>query len=605
MVVGNNKNVEAMKKTVITIMGALVALAACQRQETDTNAVIEEQTQYKTLTFNASIVEEDTKVAVATTGVVTWTTGDSFAIYNTEGTKFEATIQSGMGTADGVFTCTTFSGTLDASAPAVYPYAYAGAKGKVVVPQFIARDDKIPAVMASEVSMTGETVNVDFHHIMAVLDFTLKDVPAYARALKLFTEDSGVKLSGTFSVNGELNGVTADSGNDNQVVYFPYKTAYGAEATTKVYFAVPAGSYTTLKFAVLDGDEDAIENTTKNLNSTTRALAVNSYRAMPAFNVRSAVGSARDKFVKVEGVKWAKGNLRYWGAAGNTDGWQDGWNVYDAQWKTQYTIANPSATGTSLGFNLTNTEYCVASIPDHWDYFVWGQLGAKSRYDVNIIKSTSPSLEMGGVIRYDTVGPDKDKYLEWTSMTSVAGLSNSQIFSSDASVTISETNYSLYGDIAYWASKGQFRAPTKVEITTLTTSAGTHQKAGYYTNASGGRVYGNLYTTCASWESATDNTTASALTDADLESGVFIPKIGVAYTGADTYDGVKVQQYNNWSVYRSSTYSSTAGYPHSTVSLACGAGNSMALYQYSATLGGAKVGRTNYGVPIRPVYIGD
>ncbi|MBO4341107.1 MAG: hypothetical protein J5835_06735 [Bacteroidales bacterium] len=598
-----------MKKTVITIIGALMALMACQRQENDTNVFTEEQTECKTLTFNASIIKEETKVAVATTGVVTWTTGDSFAIYNTDGTKFEATIQSGIGSADGVFTCTTFTGTLDTSAPAVYPYAYAGAKGKVVVPQYIARDDKIPAVMASEVSMTGETVNVDFHHIMAVLDFTLQDVPAYARALKLFTEDTGVKLSGTFSVNGELNGVTADSGNDNQVVYFPYKTAYGAEATTKVYFAVPAGSYTTLKFAVLDGDEDAVENTTKNLNSTTRALAANSYRAMPDFNVRTAVGSARDKFVKVQGVKWAKGNLRYWGAAGNTSGWQDGWNVYDAQWKTQYALAHLDNTKTGIGFYLNDSDYLVLSNPDHWDYFVWGQLGTRSRYDDgSIVRCTSPNTEMGGVIRYDTVGKveeDGKYFLEWTTMSSVAGLSSSDVFSTTATVTISETVYNLYGDIAYWASKGQFRTPTKTEINTLTTSAGTSQQAGYYITSGSGRVYGNLYRTCASWESPSDNTTAIELTDADLESGVFIPKIGVGYTGADTYDGLTIMQYNNWSVYRSSTHSATAGYPYTNVSLACGGANSMALYEYSGNLGGAKVGRTNYGEPIRAVFIGD
>lgn len=590
-----------MKKTSISIMLTALACVACQKADEVFSVEEAPVTEGRTITFQAKII--DTKVAVSNTGVVTWTDGDSFAIYNTDGTKFQATISGGQGTANGTFTCSTFTGTLDKTKPAVYPYEYAGAAGKVVIPHYVAMSNKIPAVMASTPAISGEAVTVDFHHIMPVMQFTLKDVPAYARGLKI-SSAAGEKVSGIYSVNAELNGTTTDSGETEQIIYFPYKTAYGADATVTIYAAIPAYTYTDLMVTVVDGDADAIF-TAKKVKSTTSDLKVSDYKDMPTLDVRSLVGDARDKYVKVQGVKWAKGNLRYWGANGNTSGWQDGWNVYDAQWKTQYTIAKPNATGTSLGFNLTDSDYEVASTPDHWDYFVWGHLGANSRYNVNILKSGSPNLEMSGVLRYDTVGPDANKYLEWTTMTSVAGLSSSEIFSASATVTVSEVTRSLFGDIAYWASKGQYRTPNKTEVTLLTTSAGTHQTAGYYTNASGGKVYGNLYTTCASWESPSDNTTAVALTDADLESGVFIPKIGVAYTGADTYDGAKVQQYNNWSVYRSGTYSATAGYPHATFVFACGGGNSVALYSYSETLGGAKIGRTNYGEPIRPVYIGE
>ena len=594
-----------MKRTLFLVICAATLAASCQKEQ---SGLIEtDKTPVTTLTFKASLPE--TKVAVNTTsGKVTWVSGDSFAFFNTDGIKFEATLSAGEGTSEGTFTCTSFTGTLDSSAPAVYPFAYAGAAGKVVIPHYMAWAEGVPAIMASDVSLSGENVIVDFTHLMSILEITLQDVPAYARAVK-FSSAEGQKLSGTYTVNATKDGVTLDSGLSEQVIYFPYKTAYGADATIKICAPIPAYTYTDLYVSVLDGDEDALEGTTKKVKSSSSDLAVADYRYMPTLNVRSLVGTSRDKYVKVEGVKWAKGNLRYWGAAGNTSGWQDGWNVYDEQWKTQYAIANPAynkgANATAKTFNLTDASYVVAESPDHWDYFAWGQLGAESRYNVNILKSTSPNMEMGGVLRYDTVGPDVNKYLEWTSMTSVAGLSSSEIFSADAKVTISENTYSLYGDVAYWASKGQYRTPNKAEVTTLTTAAETHQQAGYYVTASEGRVYGNLYRTCASWESASDNTTAVALTDADLESGVFIPKVGVAYTGADTYDGVKVQQYNNWSVYRSSTYSETVGYPHATFAFACGGANSVTLYNYSQTLGGAKIGRTNYGEPIRPVYIGE
>ena len=98
----------------------LTALACVACQKADEVFSVEEApvTEGRTITFQAKII--DTKVAVSNTGVVTWTDGDSFAIYNTDGTKFQATISGGQGTANGTFTCSTFTGTLDKTKPAVY-----------------------------------------------------------------------------------------------------------------------------------------------------------------------------------------------------------------------------------------------------------------------------------------------------------------------------------------------------------------------------------------------------------------------------------------------------------------------------------------------------
>lgn len=591
-----------MKRTLFLVICAATLAAACQKEhsglfETD-------KTPATTLTFKASLPE--TKVAVNTTsGKVTWVSGDSFAFFNTDGTKFQATLSGGEGESEGTFTCTSFTGTLDSSAPAVYPYEYAGDPGKVVIPHYKAWAEGVPAVMASNVSLSGENVVVDFTHLMSILEITLQDVPAYARAVK-FSSESGQKLSGTYSINATKDGVTLDSGLSEQVIYFPYKTAYGADATIKICAPIPAYTYTDLYVSVLDGDEEALEGTTKKVKSSSSDLAVADYRYMPTLNVRSLVGASRDKYVKVEGVKWAKGNLRYWGSAGNTSGWQEGWNVYDEQWKTQYALANLTyaKTGQDTKFKLTDSDYLSGEEPDHWDYFVFGPLGARSRYTTSMLKSTSPSFNIAGVLRYDTVGEDTNHYVEWTTMTSVSGLSNSEIFASDGKYG----EYYLYGDVAYWSSKGQYRMPTQGEISLLlTATASTNQRAGYYTNASSGRVYGNLYTTCNTnfGDSSSDNKTAIELTDADLEAGVFLPKMGFGYTGACAYDGAQIHYYNQWSAYRSGTYSATTGYPHGTYVLYCGGGNDMLLIQGNATFDSKNLPATRLGVAIRPVYIGE
>ena len=536
---------DIMKKTSISIMLAVLTCVACQKAVEVSPMEDTPIKEGRSITFQAKII--DTKVAVSNTGVVTWTDGDSFAIYNTDGTKFEASISGGQGTAEGTFTCPSFSGTLDVTKPAVYPYEYAGEAGKVVIPHYIAISSKIPAVMASTPAISGETVTVDFHHIMPVIQFTLKDVPAYARGLKI-SSATGAKVSGTYSVNAELNGTTTDSGETEQIIYFPYKTAYGADATVTIYAAIPAYTYTDLMVTVVDGDADAIF-TAKKVKSTTADLKVSDYKDMPTLDVRSLVGSARDKYVKVEGVKWAKGNLRAWKSGTSGTGWQEGWNVYGEQWESVY-FTKKSNTVAGFNFSLNDSDFKESETYTQWDYFGWGTIGSNSRDNNYSVTSSTVSFSICGKV-YDAVQGD---------VAAATQITSGEERWADAGFSAEGT---LCGDLAYWASKGRCRLPNATELGKLTTNNGgasrAHSKSGYYIPVSGKKIYGMLFTSSAPWDDTiTDsNSTPVELSAADLESGLFLPKIGVRGSNNGAYTATEIKNCNAWAVYWAGTAGSS------------------------------------------------
>ena len=94
----------------------------------------------------------------------------------------------------------------------------------------------------------------------------------------------------------------------------------------------------------------------------------------------------------------------------------------------------------------------------------------------------------------------------------------------------------MFGDIAFWASKGQYRMPTREEIKTLWVScdgcaAGQH---GYVMDGSH-PVNGILFTSTASWMESGLNSTSREFTAADLESGLFLPFCGRGFTNTANY----------------------------------------------------------------------
>ena len=606
-----------MKKLIFILASISVLAIACSKEVSSPDAAPEGLSSGSILTLKAIV--PPTKVNVAPgTGDATWKEGDAIAVYNTDGTKFKLTLSEGAGTYEGTFSG-DFTGTPDEGSPAIYPYDFAAdTPWDVVLPEYIPWEDNVRAVMVAEIDGSGATPDpIHFTHVMSVLEITLQDVPAYARGLQL-TSEALAQLSGTFTINETNDGVEASGATTGkQVIHFPYKTGYGADATVKICAVLPAGEYPDLTVCVIDGDEDAIEGTTKAVPASASNLAAGDYVSMKTpLNVRSLVGTARDKFVKVEGVKWAKGNLRYWGAAGNTEGWQDGWNVYDAQWKSQWSLlhlANDETTyPQSKSFNLNDADFIVDDEPDHWDYFTWGKLGANSRISLPEVSAYSPNWVLCGKVLHQTAASSETADRQFTDrMTRVT---TSDRYNNPPVMTVDDAETALYGDIAYWASKGQYQMPSAEQLKLLVDNANIQFSIYITVPGKNKKIYGLLFTPAASWEERTTHlweTSHAAsgieITEADLEAGVFLPCVGLGYVnGSSDWDNVKIQQWNSWGAYFSGTYTKS-GYPYDAATLRWANSATYAMpvvTEHSATMS-VTIGRSKWGHPIRPVYIGN
>lgn len=591
-----------MKRILIIIAIAAAAAVACNKEVPE----LPSGDGIRTLSLTAELPE--TKVN-ADKGKITWSAGDAVAVYNTTGTKFTLTLSDGAGTNYGKFSG-SFSGTL-ATDIAVYPASLASdTKGVVSIPKFMERSDSVQPVMASALEVNGSEVNaLCFHHVMSMVEVTLKDLPAFACALKLFSK-TGAQLNGDYTINSGLNGVNCDTGNseagtNDRVLYFPYKTAYGSDASVKFYFPVAPYEYTDLKIRVLDGDESIIEGTDLAIKQASSNLKAGDYLTLPTVNVRAQLGSSRDQFIKVEGVKWAKGNLRAWRSGTQGEGWQEGWNIYDNQWESQYMLTATEIDGNSKGFSLNTDQYKEtigdASVYTHWDYFSWGTLSRTSRVHNAPVTCTTAEFDITGKVFYLEGGK--------------GDISTAQELSGDSRWedvgTFQTANSTLVGDLAFWASKGQYRMPDKSEIGSLYAknnvgkgSNHANMQAGYYI-VDGKVLRGILFTSCPSWSTTEYYTEAVELSDADMESGLFLPKIGERTTNSDPveYNATVVNFFNAWGVYWSGTYGGrNSGFEDCARHINFTSGNAM-TYGYTSKLSKTITGQTVLGNAIRPVWI--
>ena len=169
----------------------------------------------------------------------------------------------------------------------------------------------------------------------------------------------------------------------------------------------------------------------------------------------------------------------------------------------------------------------------------------------------------------------------------------------DQACTTATTDFAAakYGDIAYWASNGQYRMPTEAEIATLLASASA-VKATY--TLAGKTITGVYFFNPAEGTTPTiDTATAQAITDEDLAVGIFLPFAGRGYNAEKTQYGI----YNAGSqgIYRASVVNTGDGADqpcYGVVFAASNVGTSKAALPYWNKAFDAK-GR----YAIRPIYI--
>ena len=569
-----------MKKIIVSAIIAAFASVFCSCEK----RVIEAETEVtrgRVVEISASMPE--TKVSVATTGKVTWSEGDQIAAFNTAGTKFEFDLVDGAGTPSGLFRCNSFEGDLGQTA--VYPASYAGSTpGEIIYPTVKYYDvaEQVPVVMAAVLDGGSSS---SFVQLGGVIELNMYDIPAYARAMVV--KSSSNAISGTYAYNVSApQAIVAGTGSPSSLeIRLPLKVGY--QVNTKFYVPLPTGNFDDLIIQFLDGDEDVIEGTESiKIPSRYGNVHANDYISMAQLNIRSKV--TRAGYIKVEGIKWATGNLRVYQNGTDGVGFQTGWNVWDKQWKTEYGEWKSTEA-------IDGTDYTYSMDSKVYDHFNWGGLSRSARvHNAGYIMSAPDKFDIAGKI-YSVREGDADAY-------AAAEVTGDDRFTDVG--TFQSTNALIYGDLAFWASKGQMRLPRSSELKVL--RAGTEEtnanlQAGYYISERNGntqKIYGVLITSSPSWETSTREGTAIELTDADMEAGLFLPKAGRRPNNSAT----SVKHFNGQGAYWSSTFGSNAeGFTDCVTVLGFNASNGI-VYGYTEKWKESfGIGDTQCGNMIRPV----
>ena len=528
-----------------------------------------------------------TKVSVdETDGKCLWEEEDRIAVWDASASRYvEFTLTEGAGKAGAVFSANGIVDLTD-GADMVYPssYAYSIAKdGEPVlnVPNVLdhSSDSKVPVVLRGNVSMKGDMPSGTFSHELGIIKFTLHDVPAYAAGFVLKSESEA--LAGLFQ-----DGSYVPSYSSKAIKFsFPYKTGYNYSTDNDgdadpddavIYVALPAGTYSGLSVYFIDGDGDIIEGTQKKMKSA--ALAAGDYVIMPVLDLKKS--QLRKDYVKVIGVKWAKGNLvRDYGNDWNTvqegvdDGFQTGWGLHDEQWKYINWDGSLNQSGYTDRYKQNNDSY--------FDVFSWGGIGRQASYRSGRLVPSTSNYDISCKVFWGYVNTNLDKCRpeNLEQLEGEACFSSELASNGNSQYTKDGKTAAIAGDVAYWASKGKYCMPKKGLLSALshhTTSKASFQYGKYVSGDV--TVYGYLYTTPLG--DVVRSNEEVTFTDADLESGLFLPLTG---RRSNRENGIIINQRNQ-AIYRSSTF----GDPTNTTHPQCATSlwfEGSALPQYGYTHG--------------------
>ena len=528
-----------------------------------------------------------TKVSVdETDGKCLWEEEDRIAVWDASASRYvEFTLTEGAGKAGAVFSANGIVDLTD-GADMVYPssYAYSIAKdGEPVlnVPNVLdhSSDSKVPVVLRGNVSMKGDMPSGTFSHELGIIKFTLHDVPAYAAGFVLKSESEA--LAGLFQ-----DGSYVPSYSSKAIKFsFPYKTGYNYSTDNDgeadpddavIYVALPAGTYSGLSVYFIDGDGDIIEGTQKKMKSA--ALAAGDYVIMPVLDLKKS--QLRKDYVKVIGVKWAKGNLvRDYGNDWNTvqegvdDGFQTGWGLHDEQWKYINWDGSLNQSGYTDRYKQNNDSY--------FDVFSWGGIGRQASYRSGRLVPSTSNYDISCKVFWGYVNTNLDKCRpeNLEQLEGEACFSSELASNGNSQYTKDGKTAAIAGDVAYWASKGKYCMPKKGLLSALshhTTSKASFQYGKYVSGDV--TVYGYLYTTPLG--DVVRSNEEVTFTDADLESGLFLPLTG---RRSNRENGIIINQRSQ-AIYRSSTF----GDPTNTTHPQCATSlwfEGSALPQYGYTHG--------------------
>ena len=481
-----------MKKNLFVFAAIAMLVMGCAKevQPTDTQIPADEQKTY------LKIVE--TKATVSELGACAWQEGDIlhawFKPAEGDGVHMDFVYEGRFEDGSAKFATT---GAVPAEFTSAKLTSAAGTiktdgSGFTLVRDYVYDPDSVPVYVRTEQVERNEdgTLSANLVHNASIMQFSLRDIPAYAAGFVLCT-----------------------SGNIKIKTTFPYKTGYDEDI---VLHTVVPNNRTVEKFYLIDGDGDEIEGTVKTFTQSPTSKS-NEFIEMGLVDFQKA--NLRKDYVKVCGIKWAKGNLVYdksnaynVNQEGVDNNFQTGWGLHDEQYKF---------------IKYADKVDTYNNAAEYFDHFNYGGIGRNAKFwSGPMLPSTAEFSIVGKVWKGYAISSatSMDPCIDGTTLVELTD--ESRFTAPDANHYVKADNEALCGDVAFWASKGKYRMPTKDEITKIGhfTSGKAAIQYGHYKEGDI-TIYGVLYTTPIGNRPAA-NQTDMEFTAADLECGLFLPKAG-------------------------------------------------------------------------------
>ena len=502
-----------MKKYIIIFAILAAALSSCTRA-----AVFEQYNQDTTLyrtgdvTLLCSIEDFSSKATVDANGHGLWKKNDTILVFTTKGTAVKFALDGTGDTKRAIFKGTIPPGETLGTA-AMYPadafVSYSGDKLVVKTPaEYEKEDDRFYGVMVASIA---DSFEICFQQLFSYVNFVITSFPANASTLVL--EEQGRSIAGEFIVDPATvatTGITASKGSSTIAVHLDK-----AQTSFTRMLPLPVATYKELSAKALDAEGKELTSTP--VLMTSLDLSRGALKSVACEMPKVVI----DGTILLNGVYWAKGNLLRDASASAEEGFREGWKLTDEQW---YNV------GYDLKVSTTSTG----------TYRYDGSNGSDFRYNVN--QNLCDHFNFGGIKK--DAGYIFDSYDRSDVMNNNATFSICGKMYTDANGVNATDDFEAakFGDIAYWASNGQYRMPTTEEFTAL---KACDYICGHYTEpVSGMKIWGILFTEPVVPGVPNHVYGDAELTAQQLEQGLFLP-----LCGRHTDSNVMVIQYRQYGFY--------------------------------------------------------
>ena len=517
--------IHQMKK-ILYIMLAVFIVAACKL---DDSGYQPDTTLYTEGTINlcASIEEIITKMTMDPTGRGMWIDGDKIAVACSDGTFVDFELNGTGETKRAVFTGTLPEGK-SLGKVAVWPAsAVVKMEGDNITlktpTEYYTDNIAFDGIMVANIKDSWE---ITFRHVMSRPTFKLAGVPSYTSYIIL--DAPGYVLGGrlTMDVNDE-NGIVGVRGSQSLKV-----SLVDAGSAPSFTVNIPVAEYPIFNVSLYDEADELIHTQQINEASLLMSRATTSIFSSKMEGIIERYDPVDVEYIEVCGIKWAKGNLQAKQGVAQK-GMQDGWRIAPAQWhffkyKEAYDNAVAKGNGQPARYDYNNST-------TEFEHFTYGALARNARFysdaEGNWMKPVVEDFDIQGKIYSDRKG-----------LNVVSGRDRWE-----NSGTFASANSEIYGDLAYWASRGAYMTPTYAQLEKLRTEADA--QAGYVLDGDT-KIWGTYFCDAAVEGSPVFNNVDREITAAELEKGIFLPKAGRRSNNSSGTVISATQQ----ATYRASTY---------------------------------------------------